>query len=85
MAAGRAVVTSNVGAIPEVLRHEENALLVEPGSVAGLVVSITRLLNDGALAQRLGAAARRDVRGYSWESRVARVLAFARACEVTPA
>lgn len=78
MAAGRAVVTSNVGAIPEVLRHEENALLVSPGSVAELVGAITRLLNDNALTQRLGAAARRDVQGYSWESRVTRVLAFAR-------
>lgn len=78
MAAGRAVVTSNVGAIPEVLRHEENALLVEPGSVAELVDAITRLLNDKALTRRLGAAARRDVQSYSWESRVARVLAFAR-------
>ncbi|HKG13929.1 MAG TPA: glycosyltransferase family 4 protein [Pyrinomonadaceae bacterium] len=78
MAAGRAVVTSNVGAIPEFLRHEENALLVEPGSVAGLVGAVTRLLEDRALAKRLGAAARRDVQGYSWEARVSRVLAFAR-------
>ncbi|HVF44249.1 MAG TPA: glycosyltransferase family 4 protein [Pyrinomonadaceae bacterium] len=78
MAAGRALVTSNVGAIPEVLRHEENALLVEPGSVAELAGAITRLLNDKALAERLGSAARRDVQGYSWEARVERVLAFAR-------
>ena len=78
MAAGRAVVTSNVGAIPEVLRHEDNALLVSPGSVAELVGAITRLLNDKALAERLGSAARGDAQGYSWESRVARVLDFAR-------
>ncbi|HEV7890135.1 MAG TPA: glycosyltransferase family 4 protein [Pyrinomonadaceae bacterium] len=78
MAAGRAVVTSNVGAIPEVLRNEENALLVEPGSVAELVGAIKRLLNDKALTKRLGAAARRDVQGYSWEARVTRVLDFAR-------
>jgi glycosyltransferase involved in cell wall biosynthesis len=78
MAAGRAVVTSNVGAIPEVLRDGENALLVAPGSVAELAGAITRLLEDRALALRLGAAARRDVREYSWEARVARVLAFAR-------
>jgi glycosyltransferase involved in cell wall biosynthesis len=78
MAAGRAIVTSKVGAIPEVLRHEENALLVEPGGVAELAGAITRLLNDKALAERLGTAARRDAQGYSWEGRVARVLAFAR-------
>ena len=78
MAAGRAVVTSNVGAIPEVLRHEENALLVSPGNVAELAGAIKRLLADRALAERLGASARQDVRGYSWEERVARVIAFAR-------
>lgn len=78
MAAGRAVVTSNVGAIPEVLRDEENALLVSPGVVSELVGAVRRLLDDKALAKRLGAAARRDVQGYSWESRVARVIAFAR-------
>ena len=77
MAAGRAVVASNVGAIPEVLTHEANALLVAPGDVAALVGAIGRLLEDRALAERLGAAARRDVRAYSWEERVSRVLAFA--------
>jgi glycosyltransferase involved in cell wall biosynthesis len=78
MAAGRAVVTSNVGAIPEVLRNEENALLVAPGGVTELVAALVRLLNDKALAERLGAASRRDVQGYSWDERVARVIAFAR-------
>ena len=78
MAAGRAVVASNVGAIPEVLRDGENALLVAPGSAAELVAAITRVLEDRALSRRLGAAARRDVQSYSWEARVARVLDFAR-------
>lgn len=77
MAAGRAVVASNVGAIPEVLTHESNALLVEPGDAAALAGALKRLLDDRALAERLGAAARRDVRAYSWEERVARVLSFA--------
>jgi glycosyltransferase involved in cell wall biosynthesis len=77
MAAGKPVVTSNIGAIPEVVRHEENGLLIAPGNVDELVGAITRLLNDAALAARLGATARRDVRRYTWEERVARVLAFA--------
>ncbi|HZT59130.1 MAG TPA: glycosyltransferase [Pyrinomonadaceae bacterium] len=77
MAAGRAIVTSNVGAIPEVVRHEENGLLVAPGNVNELVKAIARLLADAALAERLGSAARGDVRLYSWDERVARVLAFA--------
>ena len=77
MAAGKPVVTSNIGAIPEVFRHEENGLLVAPGSVDELVGAVARVLNAAALAARLGAAARSDVRRYTWEERVARVLAFA--------
>jgi glycosyltransferase involved in cell wall biosynthesis len=77
MAAGRAVVASKVGAVPEVLSDEENALLVAPGVVSQLVGAVKRLLDDRALAERLGAAARSDVRRYSWDERVARVLGFA--------
>jgi len=78
MAAGKPIVASDVGAIPEILRHEENALLSQPGSVDELVRNLSRLLCDAALSERLGAAARSDVRAYSWEKRVARVLDFAR-------
>ncbi len=78
MAAGKPIVTSDLGAIPEVLRHGENGLLTKPGSVDELVRNLSRLLSDAALSERLGAAARSDVRAYSWEKRVARVLDFAR-------
>jgi glycosyltransferase involved in cell wall biosynthesis len=84
MAAGKPIVTSNVGAIPEILRHEENALLSKPGSVDELVQNLSRLLGDAALSARLGARARSDVRVYSWEQRVARVLEFARECSSRP-
>ena len=77
MAAGKPIVTSNIGAIPEVLRHEENGLLITPGSVDELVENLSRLLSDPSLSARLGAAAQRDARLYSWEERVARVLEFA--------
>ena len=84
MAAGKPIVTSNVGAIPEILRHEENALLSQPGSVDELVQNLSRLLSDGALSERLGSAARECVRLYSWEKRVARVLEFVAAREKGP-
>jgi len=78
MAAGKPIVASNIGAIPEVLRHDVNALLVAPGSVDDLVLNLSKLLSDPALAARLGARALRDVRLYSWEERVARILELAR-------
>ena len=39
--------------IPEVVKHEENGLLVEPGSSSDLEAAIHRLLNDTDLYQRL--------------------------------
>jgi glycosyltransferase involved in cell wall biosynthesis len=77
MAAGKPIITSNIGAIPEVIRHEENGLLVTPGSVDDLVRATMRLLNDPPLARQLGARAREDARRCTWEARVTGILTFA--------
>ena len=57
MAVGRAVVGSRAGAIPEVIRHGENGLLVTPGSAEEVAAALTALATDPALRHRLGAAA----------------------------
>jgi glycosyltransferase involved in cell wall biosynthesis len=77
MAAGKPIITSNVGAIPEVIEHERNGLLVNPGSVREFIAAVDRLLTDQNLAQRLGRAAREDSFAYSWEARCSRILTFA--------
>jgi glycosyltransferase involved in cell wall biosynthesis len=77
MAAGKPIVASSIGAVPEVIRHDENGLLVEPGNVDELVRAISRLLDDRALAMRLAEGAQRNARLYTWDKRVARVLDFA--------
>lgn len=59
-ARGAAVVASRVGAIPELIEHEVNGLLVEPGDVSGLASAVARLANDDDLRARLGAAARQS-------------------------
>jgi len=56
-AAGRAVVASEGGGIPEVLQNEANGLLVPPGRSELLAAAIERLIDDSALRMRLGAAA----------------------------
>jgi hypothetical protein len=60
MSAAVPVVASNVGGLPEVVRHGENGMLAEntPESIAA---AIRELRGDPALARRLGAAARRTV------------------------
>jgi glycosyltransferase involved in cell wall biosynthesis len=53
MSAGVAVVATPVGGIPDVLMHEDNALLVAPGDIEGLASQLVRLLTDDALRERL--------------------------------
>ena len=58
MALGRPIIASRVAAIPEILRHGENGLLVEPGSSHEIAGAIRRLAGDPELARRIGEGAR---------------------------
>jgi glycosyltransferase involved in cell wall biosynthesis len=55
------VIATPVGGIPQLVTHEVNGLLVAPGDVAALAAAITRLLEDAALRERLGSAARTTI------------------------
>jgi glycosyltransferase involved in cell wall biosynthesis len=56
MAAGRPVVASDVGGVPELITQEEG-ILVPPGDEAALARAITTLGNDEVLRGKLGSAA----------------------------
>jgi glycosyltransferase involved in cell wall biosynthesis len=75
LAAGRAVIASRVGVVPEVLTDGEHALHVPAGEPRPLAEAIGRLLDDAALRARLGAAARALVEGRLSGARVAEALA----------
>jgi glycosyltransferase involved in cell wall biosynthesis len=53
LAARRPVVSTAVGAVPEVLRDGEDALLVEPGSPAAIASAVGRLWRSPELRERL--------------------------------
>ena len=59
MAAGLPIVATAVGAIGEVVVDGQEGLLVPEHDAAALAAAIERLLDDGALRARLGAAAAR--------------------------
>ncbi len=58
MAAGKAVLATEVGGIGEMLENRETGLLVPPGDNAALTGAIAGLVEDEALRQRLGNRAR---------------------------
>jgi glycosyltransferase involved in cell wall biosynthesis len=54
----RPMIVSNVGGLPDAVKHERTGLLVPPGDAGALGEAIVRLLTDRPLAARLGAAGR---------------------------
>jgi glycosyltransferase involved in cell wall biosynthesis len=77
MAAGCGIVASRVGGIPDMVRHGEEGLLVEPGDVDALAGAVGALLDEPELRQRLGdAAERRRESEYSMRTLVARTEAL---------
>jgi glycosyltransferase involved in cell wall biosynthesis len=76
MASGRPIVASDLPALREILRPEANAVLVEAGSAEALAAGVSRVLGDAALASRLAAQAREDVREWTWDRRAERIEAL---------
>lgn len=60
MAAGKAVVASDVGGVADMLAGGQAGLLVQPDDVAGIGVALRRALEDAALRRRLGDLARAE-------------------------
>ncbi len=78
MAAGRPVVATRVGVIPELVADGESGLLVPPSDASGLASAVSGLLADHARATRMGLAARDRARELfsrqAFESGLAAVL-----------
>jgi glycosyltransferase involved in cell wall biosynthesis len=60
MAYGCPIVTTSVGGIPELIEDGMNGLLVAPADAKGLAQGLCKLIEDPALRQRLGQAARQS-------------------------
>jgi type III pantothenate kinase len=71
MATGLPVIGSAVGGILEMVDDGRTGLLAQPGDAGGLADAICRLMDDTALASRLGMAARLQIEGrYSFDRMV---------------
>ncbi|HWI52009.1 MAG TPA: glycosyltransferase family 4 protein [Symbiobacteriaceae bacterium] len=71
MAAGRPVVATRVGGVPEVVVDGETGLLVPPEDPGALAGAIRRLLADPDLAARMGEAGRRRAQEFFSAGRMA--------------
>jgi glycosyltransferase involved in cell wall biosynthesis len=75
MAAGRPVVATRVGMVPDGVAHGETGLIVDPGDADALAAAVTTLLASGCMREKLGRAARRvALDGFSSETMIERYL-----------
>ncbi len=66
IALGLPVVSTNVGGIPFLLQHEQNALLVEDNDLEAMVAQIERLFINPQFADTLTVNAYNLVKGFDW-------------------
>jgi glycosyltransferase involved in cell wall biosynthesis len=73
---GKATIASRLPAFEQVLRHEENGLLVPYGDVDAFREALCRLIADAGLRNRLGEQLRQSMTASpTWESIAARTAA----------
>lgn len=78
MAAGRAVVASDIGQISGVLEDGVTGLLCTPGEPVSLAACLLKLESDPSMRRALGAAARARVLGrHTWSDVATQVLSLA--------
>jgi phosphatidylinositol alpha-1,6-mannosyltransferase len=74
-ASGKPVLATRSGGVADAVLHGETGLLSQPEDARALADNITRLLEDGGLAQRLGDAGRCHVLARAtWDSVAERLL-----------
>jgi len=73
MAAGRAILSSDLPVLHEVL-DPTRAIFCPPQDVSAWVSAFRQIMDDAARRARLGAAARDAVQGYSWRERAQKSL-----------
>jgi glycosyltransferase involved in cell wall biosynthesis len=76
LAAGRPILAPHADDTRELLRHGENAWLVEAGQLDDAIEGIRRLVRDHGLARQLSLGALGSARGLTWDARAEKLERF---------
>lgn len=75
MAMQKAIISSNMAQMAEILEHNKTAFLVEPANIDELMMAMKTLIDDENLRKELGKNARAEViEKYTWDKHVKRIL-----------
>ena len=72
MSAGKAIVASDCGGVPEILRNDVDGLIARTGDAQSFARALNRMLGDANLRLRLGQSARARVEARFTDEHVAR-------------
>lgn len=82
MAAGKAIIASDLDVLREILVHQKNALLCPPDDPAAWAHSLNKLNEDRRLLSALGQQAKQDFQqNYTWSIRAQYILDILNICE----
>jgi glycosyltransferase involved in cell wall biosynthesis len=70
------IVASDLPSLRDILRHEENALLVPPHDATAFAAAVRRLFGDSELRRRLAETAFQDVQKLTWDARARHLAQF---------
>ena len=76
MAAGKAIIVSDLPSMRQVLTPERDALLVPTGEPEAFAQAIDRILKDKELRTCLGDAAKTRATEFTWQRRSQTLLSF---------
>ena len=75
MAAGKAIIASNIGQIAKILENDRSAMLINPGDNKQLTEAIVTLIRNLEMRERFGRNAMATfLRHYSWDANIDRLL-----------
>ncbi|MDQ1284098.1 MAG: glycosyltransferase family 4 protein [Patescibacteria group bacterium] len=75
MAVGKAILSSDLPVLKEVLRHGKNSLLASPEDIDGWVSNLELIRKDTELRKELGKNAKKDFENsYTWKARANNIL-----------
>jgi glycosyltransferase involved in cell wall biosynthesis len=76
MAAGKPIIATRVGAIPEVVQENQTALLVPPETPSALAAAMLQLGQDTSAMRRMGVAGIARQEAFTWQAAAAKVAAI---------
>ncbi|SRR5579884_231503 len=76
MASGTPIVASDLSVIREILKDRENAILFNPSDERAFLNSISTVLEDRELTQRIARNAQDEAKKHTWTERAKEILSF---------